>query len=81
MATIDIFEATRRESPVRIGFFARLIAIWQAYIRQVEEHRAIVRLSRLGPHLIRDMGFDPDEIHAALDGTWDEYPRRSFPRV
>ncbi len=81
MATIDLFEANRSERPVRISLFAPLLEAWQAYVRQVEEHRTIVRLSRLDPHLIRDMGFDSADIHAALEGTWDENPRRSFPRV
>jgi uncharacterized protein YjiS (DUF1127 family) len=81
MATIDVFEATRSESPVHTGFFAQLLEAWQAYVRQIEEHRTIVKLSRLDPHLIRDMGFEPADIYAALDGTWDEDARRAFPRV
>jgi uncharacterized protein YjiS (DUF1127 family) len=81
MATIDLFEANRSERPVRFSLFTPLLEAWQAYARQVEEHRTIVRLSRLDPHIIRDMGFDPADIHAALEGTWDEDPRPSFPRV
>jgi uncharacterized protein YjiS (DUF1127 family) len=81
MATIDLFEANRSERPVRFGLLTPLLEAWQGYVRQVEEHRTIVRLSRLDPHIIRDMGFDPADLHAALEGTWDENPRRSFPRV
>lgn len=29
-------------------------------------------LSRLPPHLIRDMGLDPARVYDAVEGTWDE---------
>ncbi|HEV7278027.1 MAG TPA: hypothetical protein VGN80_17235 [Devosiaceae bacterium] len=44
----------------------------QNALRDWQERRAMVRISRLSPHLIRDMGFDPDCLYDALDGTWDE---------
>jgi uncharacterized protein YjiS (DUF1127 family) len=41
-------------------------------LRNWQERRTLVRLSRLSPHLIRDMGFDPDCVYDALEGSWDE---------
>jgi uncharacterized protein YjiS (DUF1127 family) len=28
-------------------------------------------LARLPDHLIRDMGFDPDEVRGTISGVWD----------
>ncbi len=81
MATIEMFETARTEAPARTGFLSHLIAALRSYRRHVQERRIIVRLSRLDSHLLRDMGFEPADIHAALEGSWDEDPRRSFPRV
>jgi uncharacterized protein YjiS (DUF1127 family) len=43
-----------------------------------QERQVIVALSRLGPRLIRDMGFDPEQVYEALDGTWDEVDPANF---
>jgi hypothetical protein len=45
---------------------------WAAFRRRRFERASIVRISRMDPHLIRDMGFEPEAIYAALDGTWEE---------
>ncbi|WP_444728897.1 hypothetical protein [Neoaquamicrobium sediminum] len=38
-----------------------------------------MKLSRLPVHVIRDMGFDPESVYAALDGSWDEVdPARPY---
>jgi uncharacterized protein YjiS (DUF1127 family) len=49
--------------------FARL---WHALIRPFEKRRAFVKLSRLSPHVQRDMGVDPETVADALVGSWDE---------
>lgn len=69
MTTYDLTNSrpARRFVLVNAGAaaFARLA-------RRDEEHRTIVQLSRMSPRLLGDMGFDPDVIYGAVDGTWDE---------
>ena len=36
--------------------------------RHFTERRVLARLARMSPHLMRDMGFDPEDIRAAADG-------------
>lgn len=57
---------------VRYDFLATLRAGWRAMLAHREERRAVVKLSRLPVHVIRDMGFDPERVYEALDGSWDE---------
>ena len=70
--TFDVTDfAVDRQQP-RSGSLPSLRDLWWNVMRRRQERRAIVRLSRLAPHVIRDMGFDPDRIYEALDGSWDE---------
>ncbi|MGQ2901668.1 hypothetical protein [Neoaquamicrobium sediminum] len=63
----------------RYDFLGTLRAGWQAMLAHREERRTIVKLSRLPVHVIRDMGFDPESVYAALDGSWDEVdPARPY---
>lgn len=43
-----------------------------AFIRRRRQRRLYAELARLPDHIIRDIGFDPDEIHDAVQGTWDD---------
>lgn len=54
------------------SFLRMLLFGWRAMRCYRNERQAIVALSRLDPRLIRDMGFDPEQVCEALDGTWDE---------
>jgi uncharacterized protein YjiS (DUF1127 family) len=79
MATFDLFDNIHdgeraRRIPAPASFFAPLVAAWQAYRRRFEERRIIVKLSRKDAHLLRDMGFEPDEIYDAVHSSWDEVP-------
>jgi uncharacterized protein YjiS (DUF1127 family) len=51
---------------------AALARLWRRTARRVEERRTLLRLSRLSPHVVRDMGFEPELIAEALEGSWDE---------
>jgi uncharacterized protein YjiS (DUF1127 family) len=62
----------------RYDFFGALLAGWHAFRQRRRERRTLVAVSRLDPHMIRDMGFDPDQVYAALDGSWDEIDPASF---
>lgn len=55
-----------------------MIGVWRKIRSRYEMRRDLVHLSRLSPRLIRDAGLDPERIYAALDGSWDEVPRRPF---
>ena len=73
MATIDIHDAIRTETAIRMGNpFAALASGVRRAIAHQHERREIVRLSRLPVHIVRDMGFDPEKIAAELEGTWDD---------
>jgi hypothetical protein len=39
-------------------------------IERMRFRRAIVKLSGVSPHLLRDMGFEPEAIYEAADGDW-----------
>lgn len=39
-------------------------------IERLRFRRAIVKLSGVSPHLLRDMGFEPEAIYEAADGDW-----------
>jgi uncharacterized protein YjiS (DUF1127 family) len=86
MATFDFFDSIRDDErasrlPARTSFFAPLVEAWRAYRRRFEERQMLVKLSRKDAHLLRDMGFEPDEIYDAVHNSWDEDARRSLPRV
>jgi hypothetical protein len=77
MATYDLYETLgENEPPRRIaapgGVFAPLRAALWSYRRRLEEHRILIDLSRKDPRLLRDMGFDPEEIYDAVANAWDE---------
>ncbi|MCT8999002.1 DUF1127 domain-containing protein [Chelativorans intermedius] len=61
-----------QQKRVRYDVLGTLMAGWRAMRLHRQERRAIVEISRLDPRLIRDMGFDPEQIYEALDGSWDE---------
>lgn len=62
----------------RYDFRGAVIAGWRAFRQHRAERRTLVALSRMGPHMIRDLGFDPEQVYAALDGSWDEVDPSSF---
>jgi uncharacterized protein YjiS (DUF1127 family) len=79
MATFDLFDSIHESERTRrisapASFFAPLVEAWQAFRRRFEERQIIVKLSRKDAHLLRDMGFDPDEIYDAVHNSWDEVP-------
>lgn len=71
MTTIEL-SAQFRKGRVRYDALGTLLAGWRAMRRHRQERRALVAISRLGPRLIRDMGFDPQQIREALEGSWNE---------
>jgi uncharacterized protein YjiS (DUF1127 family) len=85
MATIELFQSARDDEAQaashQAGFLSGPRKAFRAVRRRVEERRTIAKLSRLSPHLIRDMGLDPEAIRGALIGTWDEVHEDRFPRV
>jgi uncharacterized protein YjiS (DUF1127 family) len=66
MTTFDL-----DESPPTIrhntdpGFIRRLLRRW---VQRQKERTTLIFLSRVEPHLLRDMGIEPGDIFDALDG-------------
>jgi uncharacterized protein YjiS (DUF1127 family) len=81
MAALDFAPAPCRPS-AKLGTFAAARAWWRELLRRRRQRRLFVRISRLPPHLMRDIGFAPEDVYDALEGSWDEVgisgPRR-FP--
>jgi uncharacterized protein YjiS (DUF1127 family) len=77
MAAMDVTLGFRGRSLVH-DLLDALRAGWQTFLNRREERRTIVAISRLGPHLIRDMGLDPERIYEELRGGWDEVDPASF---
>jgi uncharacterized protein YjiS (DUF1127 family) len=57
--------------PPTLNLTVRLPRILWTYLRWREERRLLRHLARLPDHLIRDMGFDPDEVRGTISGVWD----------
>ena len=69
MTTIDISAPFGRATPriaLAVPSFIRTL------IHRRRERRLFAILSRLPPHVIRDAGFDPEEVYGAVEGTWYE---------
>jgi hypothetical protein len=45
--------------------------IW-SYLRRRAERRMWARVARLPEHLMRDAGFDPEQVYDAVPGRWEE---------
>ena len=79
MATFDLFDGINQDEPsrrlpIRTSLFAPFAEAWHTFHRRIEEQRILVSLSRKNPRLLRDMGFEPDEIYDTVRNTWDEVP-------
>ena len=82
MTTYDIPRTRDRAPVVRVDVIGHLANVVAAAAHRFKEHRTVTTLSRLGPRRLRDMGFDPEAIYDAVDGSWNEVPARSrFPKV
>jgi uncharacterized protein YjiS (DUF1127 family) len=77
MATLNIALRIPGER-VRYDFIGALQAAWQAYAERRRERRMLIEISRLAPHVIRDMGLEPELVYEALDGSWDEVDPSSW---
>jgi uncharacterized protein YjiS (DUF1127 family) len=77
MALLDI-TARMPRSRVRYDLLGALQAAWHAFGQHRQDRRTLITISRMSPRLIRDMGFDPDRVYEALDGTWDEVDPASY---
>jgi uncharacterized protein YjiS (DUF1127 family) len=67
MTTLELNEPLRDASRAtnRSGLVTRLLRRWR---ERRAERATLMTLSRMQPHLLRDMGIEPDDIYDALDG-------------
>lgn len=55
-----------------VTVFAAANRAWHRFLAYRAEQATSRQLSRKEPRLLRDMGFDPSSIRAAVRGSWDE---------
>ena len=72
MTTMIVNTEGFRDRPAAPAHFDGLRAGLRALLRRREDRRALERLWRLGPRLVRDAGLDPDQVRAAVGGGWDD---------
>ena len=70
MATIAIRDVCWDPPTLRLAI--TIPDLFWSFMRRRRERRLMARLARLSPHLIRDIGFDPDQVYDAVAGTWGE---------
>jgi uncharacterized protein YjiS (DUF1127 family) len=70
MTMIELTDVYARPPTLRLAI--GIPDFLRTFLRRRRARRLLARLSRLSPHLIRDIGLDPDEVHDAVAGTWDE---------
>ena len=70
MTTIEI-SSHASTAPRGATIMNGLVAAMRDVIARERTRRSILMVSRFGPHLLRDMGLDPEAVHRALDdGDW-----------
>lgn len=77
MTAIELSEEFR-QGRARYDILGTLIVGWRAMRRHRKERRLLITLSRLAPHVIRDIGLDPEQVYEALEGSWDEIDPANF---
>lgn len=70
MTSIALFDAASDCTPHSTSPFAALRKGAHEAVERIRFRRAIVKLSGVSPHLLRDMGFEPDAVYEAADGDW-----------
>lgn len=67
------YELPNTKSQYRsLSLWVALQAAWRAYYGVRCLRRELRCLSLMSPRLIRDIGFNPEQVYRVLDGTWDE---------
>ena len=70
MAIIALHDDFAERRPHTTSPLEALKAGAREAIERIRFRRAIVKLSGVSPHLLRDMGFEPEAIYEAADGDW-----------
>ena len=68
IAFATIMSAVNRMAGLRSRSTGSAFRLTTRIYNHVAERRLLKKLSRHSPHLMRDMGFDPEEIVAAANG-------------
>lgn len=69
MTTIAFAEICQDPPSVRLVITVPDL-LW-SHLRRRRQRRLYARLARLSPHIIRDIGLDPDDVRAAVAGPFD----------
>ena len=70
MSSIALFDTFGERHPHTTSPLAALKTGVREAIERARFRRAIVKLSGVSPHLLCDMGFEPEAIYEAADGDW-----------
>jgi hypothetical protein len=70
MSSIALFDTFAERTAHTTSPLAALKAGAREAVERIRFRRAIVKLSGVSPHLLRDMGFEPEAIYEAADGNW-----------
>ncbi len=70
MATIEFTDVCCGRPSLRLEMAVPRL-IW-TYLRRRAERRALARVAHLSEHLMRDAGFDPEEVYDAAPQRWEE---------
>lgn len=70
MSSIALFDRLSERNPHTTSPLAALKTGVRGAIERARFRRAIVKLSGVSPHLLRDMGFEPEAVYEAAEGDW-----------
>ncbi len=79
MTILELHQTAAIHAPAATRLLPRLQRLWLQFVARHRQRRLMSRLSRLSPERLRDMGFDPAAVYAAVRGTWDELSDARLP--
>lgn len=78
MTTFELEQPANQQSGRR-GGVASLGGIWATVRRWHDRRRTLSRIAAMDEHLLRDAGFDPDDVRDALNGDgsalWEKWEK------
>lgn len=77
MATLDLGDEPLAGRGSNVPARSGLRKLLAALRRRHDQRRTLARISSLDQHLLRDVGFDPDDVRDALEGEksalWEKW--------
>jgi uncharacterized protein YjiS (DUF1127 family) len=73
MTSISLYGGLAERSAHTTSPLAALASGAREAIQRLRFRRAVVKLSGVSPHLLCDMGFEPEAIYEAAEGDWRRF--------